>query len=59
MICEDLWHDQPLKLSVAAGAKLVISINASPFDVNKHEARVSLLQKKQVIIIFRLFMSIA
>jgi NAD+ synthase (glutamine-hydrolysing) len=46
MICEDLWHDQPLKLSVAAGAKLVISINASPFDVNKHEARVSLLQKK-------------
>ncbi len=48
LICEDLWHQEPIAKTVAAGADLVISINASPFDMNKHEARVSLLRKHAI-----------
>lgn len=42
-ICEDLWHKTPFAKSLAAGAKVVISINASPYDMSKHETRVELL----------------
>jgi NAD+ synthase (glutamine-hydrolysing) len=39
MICEDLWFPQPIKEAKKAGAKLVVSLNASPFDVNKAATR--------------------
>ena len=45
-ICEDLWHQEPLLKTKAAGAQLIISLNASPFDMNKHEARMCTLQKR-------------
>ncbi|HEU4808683.1 MAG TPA: nitrilase-related carbon-nitrogen hydrolase, partial [Homoserinimonas sp.] len=36
MICEDLWFHEPFASTVAAGAELVLSINASPFERDKH-----------------------
>ncbi len=34
-ICEDIWEDGPVSESVAAGAEIVVSINASPFHIRK------------------------
>jgi NAD+ synthetase len=34
-ICEDLWFPEPAAKTKAAGAELLLSINASPFDRNK------------------------
>jgi NAD+ synthase (glutamine-hydrolysing) len=34
-ICEDLWFREPIMLTAKAGAQLIVSINASPFDRNK------------------------
>lgn len=47
-ICEDLWHKEPLAKTIAAGADLIISINASPFDMRKHEARTDMLRARAV-----------
>lgn len=38
-ICEDIWDENPIKLSKAAGAQLVVNINASPFHVGKQLER--------------------
>lgn len=46
IICEDLWHRQPFLNTVEAGAELIISINASPFDAHKHEARQRMLKHR-------------
>lgn len=49
-ICEDLWHDQPIKDTAGKGAELIVNINASPFQVRKHQQRVDVLvsQTKKV-----------
>lgn len=39
LICEDLWHPEPMAQAVAAGAQLVLSLNASPFDIHKSQQR--------------------
>ena len=44
LICEDLWYLEPLHTTVAAGAQLVLSINASPFERDKHARRDALLE---------------
>ncbi|SEQ05787.1 NAD+ synthase (glutamine-hydrolysing) [Solimonas aquatica] len=38
-ICEDIWGANPAAAAKAAGAELLININASPFDLDKHEDR--------------------
>lgn len=38
-ICEDLWHPQPLQQLLDDDIDLVLSINASPYELNKHEQR--------------------
>lgn len=38
-ICEDLWYEGPMSQAIAAEAKLVLCINASPFDAHKDETR--------------------
>lgn len=43
LICEDIWHDEPIQMLKQAGADLVIVINASPFEIGKHTVRKSLL----------------
>jgi NAD+ synthase (glutamine-hydrolysing) len=45
-ICEDLWHDAPAQQAKAAGARLILSPNASPFEIDKHEQREKILEER-------------
>jgi len=45
-ICEDLWHPGPVGQSVAAGARAVLNINASPYHRRKHDERAQLVAKR-------------
>ncbi len=43
-ICEDIWDpDGPTRLQAAAGADLIVNINASPFHIGKSRAREEML----------------
>ncbi|WP_408952686.1 NAD+ synthase [Lysobacter sp. Hz 25] len=44
VICEDLWFAEPLAATAAAGARLVLVPNASPFERDKHAQRDALLE---------------
>lgn len=46
VVCEDLWFDQPLDDTVAAGAELVLVPNASPYERGKHAQRDALLAER-------------
>jgi NAD+ synthase (glutamine-hydrolysing) len=44
LICEDAWFDEPADLAVAAGAQVLLVLNASPFHLGKageREARMA------------------
>lgn len=43
LICEDLWHEDSLNQAAAKGARLILSPNASPFELTKHEIRMDVL----------------
>lgn len=48
-ICEDIWYAEPVKKAVAAGAKLILNLNASPFHglkTHEREEVVSLRAKE-------------
>ncbi len=45
-ICEDLWTAEHARDSAAAGARLVININASPYHAEKLDERKTLLSKR-------------
>lgn len=45
-ICEDLWHPQPLQTLLDDDIDLVLSINASPYELNKHEQRLGVLKQR-------------
>lgn len=47
-VCEDLWQDGPMQQAKAAGAQLMICINASPFDANKDERRQKMLSEHAI-----------
>jgi len=43
-ICEDIWFaDGPTRVQVAAGAEVIVNINASPFHIGKSRAREQML----------------
>ena len=46
LVCEDLWHAEPLADTVRAGAQLVLVPNASPFERGKHAQRDALLAQR-------------
>lgn len=46
VICEDLWHPEPIMLAKQAGAHLVLNPNASPFDLKKHAARINVVSER-------------
>lgn len=46
VICEDLWFPGPAQQAASLGARLILSPNASPFEVDKHERRVDILTKR-------------
>jgi len=45
-ICEDVWGPGPAALARAAGAQLLLNINASPFDVAKGADRERVLRER-------------
>ena len=45
-ICEDLWHPGPMAQSHAAGAQLMLNLNASPFHVGKGDEREAVLRMR-------------
>ena len=46
VICEDLWKLGPTRAAAAQGAQIILSPNASPFEIDKHEQRLSVLSKR-------------
>ncbi|EKD71024.1 MAG: hypothetical protein ACD_46C00292G0005, partial [uncultured bacterium] len=46
VICEDLWFPGPVQQAAALGARIILSPNASPFESNKHEERITVLNKR-------------
>lgn len=45
-VCEDIWSDGPVEDAAAAGAKLIINLNASPYDIDKQNRRKALIERK-------------
>lgn len=45
VICEDIWQTGPITQTIAAGAKLIVVVNASPFETDKHEQRLDILSQ--------------
>ncbi|MEU3985711.1 NAD+ synthase [Streptomyces sp. NPDC026672] len=46
-ICEDLWQDGGrVPAARSAGAGLLLSVNASPYEVNKDDTRLELVRKR-------------
>lgn len=45
-ICEDIWHTGPVEQLRAAGAELVLSLNASPFHIGKSAQRRDVLNQR-------------
>ena len=42
-ICEDIWKENVVECQKESGAEIVISINASPFTLNKNNERLSVI----------------
>ncbi|MES1936040.1 NAD+ synthase [Salinisphaera hydrothermalis] len=45
-ICEDLWEEGPTAQAAAAGAEILVNLNASPFHVDKQSERETLLAER-------------
>jgi NAD+ synthase (glutamine-hydrolysing) len=45
-ICEDVWGPQPAAGARAAGAQLLVNINASPYDIAKSQDRLTILRAR-------------
>lgn len=45
-ICEDIWHSEPMLQARAAGARLMLNINASPFHMGKQIEREDALRQR-------------
>lgn len=43
LICEDIWYDEPVDAVKGAGAEILLTINASPYDIHKEHIRTDLL----------------
>jgi NAD+ synthase (glutamine-hydrolysing) len=46
LICEDIWEAEPAARAAAAGAELLMIINASPFDIPQATTREALLAQR-------------
>ncbi len=45
-VCEDIWHEAPMVQARAAGARLMLNLNASPFHVGKQREREAVLAQR-------------
>lgn len=48
LVCEDLWHPEPAQQACAAGAEILVAVNASPFEEYKYEQRLQVLRARCV-----------
>ena len=48
MICEDWWFPAVAETLAESGAELLLSVNASPYEVDKHEKRIALAVERVV-----------
>lgn len=46
LVCEDLWDETPIARVLEGGAEIVFSINASPFEDEKPDARHALMRQR-------------
>lgn len=46
LICADVWESAPALLAKAAGAELLIALNASPFHMQKQSTRLEILRHR-------------
>lgn len=46
LICEDLWFAETVASTIAAGARLLLVPNASPYEHDKHAERDALLEQR-------------
>ncbi len=46
LICEDIWHVKPAKQAALAGAQLIVTINASPYNREQVKARENTLSAR-------------
>lgn len=40
LICADIWESEPARIAKKAGAEVLVALNASPFHMEKHSARI-------------------
>jgi NAD+ synthase (glutamine-hydrolysing) len=45
-VCEDIWKEGPVEDCAAAGARMILNLNASPYDIDKQARRKALLERK-------------
>jgi len=46
VICEDAWEIAPISAAVSHGAQTIISLNASPFQLGKHQQRIETMRQR-------------
>lgn len=46
LICADVWQPNPATIAKAAGAELLIALNASPFHMEKQSTRLEVLRQR-------------
>ena len=46
LICADVWEENPASLAKAAGAEVLIALNASPFHMEKQSTRLEILRER-------------
>lgn len=46
LICADVWEPVPALLAKAAGAELLVALNASPFHLDKQSTRLEILRQR-------------
>jgi NAD+ synthase (glutamine-hydrolysing) len=45
LLCEDAWHKEPAQQAHTAGAQILLSLNASPYHLQKESLRIEILRK--------------
>jgi NAD+ synthase (glutamine-hydrolysing) len=48
LVCEDIWEAEPARQAKAAGAEVLLVINASPYEVGKQRQREDLVVRQRV-----------
>ena len=46
LICEDIWEPQPARAARAAGAEILLVLNASPFELRKQGMREDIVRQR-------------